>query len=418
MWSYQNPFYEEGKELCDVLVVFGNDVIIISDKVIGYSDDKAPEIAWNRWYRKAVEASVGQLRGALKTIKTSPEAIHLDARVSSPFPLKFPDLGRARYHLIAVAHGSEKACTRKFGTPSLGLDSRLTDSGTLLTVGVHFPEFVHVVNRTALDTLFECFDTTADLVKYLIEKEALLTQEHVQLAGEEDLIGVYMRGRRPDGGSPLSALVEAPEGSVRTVHAGVWSSLQIDQEFTRRKARLAPSYLIDNVIEQLASEYLQGRMVSGQEEELAYHAAAFQVLAAESRMARMLIGLAVDDVLRESPQTFWSTVVESSDQPGVLYLWLIYPAVDDSVSDDELEAVVGRTLEDYIYVAMSKFPNSHTVFGVAMPNTQSTRTSRAFRMAARNVWTVEMQMAAEFLGRAKGILSHIETTTRVATRAI
>lgn len=198
----------------------------------------------------------------------------------------------------------------------------------------------------------------------------------------------------------------------------MWSWLQSDPNFRRRTTTLAPSYVIDDVIEQMASEYLQGRMVSGQDEELAYHAAAFQTLAAESRMARMLIGLAVEDVLREDPRTFWSAVVESSDQSGVLYLWLIYPVVTDTVSDDELEAVVGRQLEDYIYVAMSKFPNSRIVFGAAMPNAQSTRTSRSFRMAARNVWTVETQKKAEYLGRTKGILSHIETTTRVATRAI
>jgi hypothetical protein len=68
MWSYQNPFYKQAKELCDVLIVFGEDVIVISDKVIGYAEDKDPATAWSRWYRKAVDASVDQLRGALKTI--------------------------------------------------------------------------------------------------------------------------------------------------------------------------------------------------------------------------------------------------------------------------------------------------------------------------------------------------------------
>eukprot|EP01136_Pigoraptor_vietnamica_P034255 Opistho-1_new@97986 len=91
MWSYQSPFYEEGKELCDVLIVFGDDVIIISDKAISYAKDKLPEVAWRRWYRKAVLASVRQLQGALKTIKSTPEIIHIDAKVSSPFPLEFPD---------------------------------------------------------------------------------------------------------------------------------------------------------------------------------------------------------------------------------------------------------------------------------------------------------------------------------------
>lgn len=418
MWSYQNPFYDEGKELCDVLVVFGDDVIIISDKVICYSEGKDAKTAWNRWYRKAVLESVVQLRGALKTIKRSPEAIHLDARVSSPFPLKFPDANRARYHLIAVAHGSEEECIRRFGSPSLGVDSDLTDSGEQLMVGVKFPEFVHVVNRTTLDALFECFDTTADLIKYLTTKASLFSREHVRLTGEEDLIGAYMRSRRPDGASPLDALCDVSEDGIRRVSPGVWSLLRTDQNFQWRKASLAPSYLIDEVIEHVASEYLAGRVLGNQGKTLAYHAAAFQVLAAESRIARMLIGLAVADVLQEHPSTFWSTVVESTDQPGVLYLWLIYPQVEDDVSDEKIEAIVGDVLEKYIFVAMGKFSDSHTVCGIAMPNAQSTRTSRVYRMMARNVWTPDMQKEAELLERREGILSNIETTTRAVICAI
>lgn len=418
MWSYQNPFYDKGKELCDVLVVFGDDVIIMSDKLIGYGQNKDEKTAWNRWYRKAVLASVAQLRGALKTIKKSPEAIHLDARISSPFPLRLPDADHARYHLIAVAHGSEEECVRQFGVPSLGIDSLSPDSNVLLTVGVKFPEFVHVINRTTLDALFECFDTTADLIKYLATKEALLAGAHVWLSGEEELIGAYMRSRRPDGAAPLSALCDVLENGVRGVKAGAWTSLRADKNFLQRKALLAPSYLIDEVIEQLASEYVAGRLLEGQDKALAYHAAAFQVLATESRMARMLIGLAVADVLQEHPSTFWSTAVESADQPGVLYLWLIYPQVDADVSDEELEAAVGSELAKYIFVAMGKFPDSHTVFGVAMPNLRSTRTSRAFRMTARNVWTPEMQKESESLERREGILSNIESTTRAVIRAI
>jgi hypothetical protein len=47
LWSYPNLFYEkkqggvgDGKELCDMLVVCGDDVIILSDKHIKYQEDK------------------------------------------------------------------------------------------------------------------------------------------------------------------------------------------------------------------------------------------------------------------------------------------------------------------------------------------------------------------------------------------
>ncbi|UJB66473.1 hypothetical protein YS110_17790 [Acidovorax sp. YS12] len=419
MWSYQNPFYKKGKELCDLLIVFGQDVIIISDKAIGYAEDKNSATAWSRWYRKAVGASVTQVLGALKTIKNRPDSIHLDAKVSSPFPLEFPDPTKARYHLVAVAHGSEQASAAQYGTPSLAVDSSVIDDKALLTVGVRFDGvFVHVVNRTALDAMFECFDTTADLVRYLSEKQTLFSGGRVFMSGEEDLIAVYMMGRRPDGSASLSSLVEGPEHGPKSVAPGLWAALQASASFADRRKQLAPSYVIDDVVEQLASEYRLGRISSDRASDLAYHAAAFQLLAAESRMARMLIGLGVVDVLNESPGTFWSVVIESRDQPGVLYLWLIYPVVDSSVSDDDLEKRVGSELVDYIVVAMSKFPNARTAFGIAMPNAKDSRTSRVFRLYKRNIWTDEMQAEAEKLGRTKQILSGIESTTYVAVKPI
>ena len=177
-------------------------------------------------------------------------------------------------------------------------------------------------------------------------------------------------------------------------------------------------YVIDDVVEQLASEYRLGRISGVRASDLAYHAAPFQLLAAEPRMARMLIGLGVDGVLNENPNTFWSVVIESIGQLGVLYLWLIYPVVDSSVSDDELERGVASELVDYITVAMSKFPNAHTTFGIAMPNAKDSRTSRVFHLFKRNIWTSEMQAEAERLGRSKRILNEIESTTYVAVKPI
>ena len=309
-------------------------------------------------------------------------------------------------------------CAKQYGAPSLKVDSRLVNDGAPLTVGVHFPEFVHVINRTTLDALFECLDTTADLIKYLKTKEVLFNMQPINLAGEEDLLAAYMCCRRPDGTATHDSLQEAFGDDLSDLPAGAWGALRTDQDFLQRKTQLGPSYLIDDIIEDLASEYYAGRMLQGQEEELAYHAAAFHILASESRVARMLIGMAVIDVLHESPSTYWSAVVESADQPGVLFLWLIYPKVRDDVSNEELEYTVDCVLADYIFVAMGKFPKSHTVFGIALPNAKSDRTSRVFKMGVREIWTSELQEESELLGQKKGIMTSIESTIRTVTRAI
>jgi hypothetical protein len=71
LWSYPNLFIDKkeggtgvGKELCDLLVVCGDDIIILSDKSIEWQKTVDFHVAWSRWYRRAVEKSVAQIRGA------------------------------------------------------------------------------------------------------------------------------------------------------------------------------------------------------------------------------------------------------------------------------------------------------------------------------------------------------------------
>ena len=66
LWSYPNPYKMQtnGKELCDLLVVFDNHIIIFSDKDCSYGGSGNPQVDWSRWYKKAIQKSAGQLVGA------------------------------------------------------------------------------------------------------------------------------------------------------------------------------------------------------------------------------------------------------------------------------------------------------------------------------------------------------------------
>ena len=48
--TYPNLFRKPSKELTDLLVVFGNDVIIFSDKSCGYPNTGDADLDWSRWY--------------------------------------------------------------------------------------------------------------------------------------------------------------------------------------------------------------------------------------------------------------------------------------------------------------------------------------------------------------------------------
>src|SRR5436189_5983286 len=71
LWSYPNLFIDrkqggkgDGKELCDLLVVCGDDILIFSDKTVAWPTVDEFQIAWSRWYRAAIEQSVATIRGA------------------------------------------------------------------------------------------------------------------------------------------------------------------------------------------------------------------------------------------------------------------------------------------------------------------------------------------------------------------
>src|SRR5215212_1771727 len=64
LWSYPNVFRDQGssakgdgKEVCDLLVVFENHVIIFSDKHCAFPDSGDLLRDWGRWFRKAVKKS-------------------------------------------------------------------------------------------------------------------------------------------------------------------------------------------------------------------------------------------------------------------------------------------------------------------------------------------------------------------------
>ena len=71
LWSYPNLYRDQGggKELCDVLIVFGRDVIVFSDKSCAYPDTGDEVRDWARWFKSSIAASARQVYGAERWIR-------------------------------------------------------------------------------------------------------------------------------------------------------------------------------------------------------------------------------------------------------------------------------------------------------------------------------------------------------------
>ncbi|HFQ3863077.1 hypothetical protein [Pseudomonas aeruginosa] len=412
MWAYQNPYYTKGKELCDVLVVFGNDVIIMSDKLINFDESARRDVAWKRWYRKAVAGSIRQLRGALGQIRKSPDSIYSDANASAPFPLRLPRVDEARFHLVAIANGTEKICASTFGCPGLRIDTRCSDDQLQLTVGVNYPEFVHVISKSALNAIFDCFDTARDLIDYLERKqEAFLGDTGFLIEGEENLVAAYMLSQKGNRQFRIPHESFPIESDVHVVRSGIWTAYVKSDELRARAKIRNFSYIIDQLIEHIAHEYRKGALLIGQDQAISYHEEHFRLMASESRVGRQLIAAALHDVINEDPRAFWCNISSSLDVAGLIYVWLIYPEVPSSISDEELEHNLLRHLGEYMLVAQAKFRSATRIFGICLPNMASTRTSRIFRVADGEVWTPKMQQIAKELEKRYGILAGLQEFT-------
>jgi len=217
LWSYPGVFRDQtvrsngdGKELCDMVVVFDEHVLIFSDKHCSFPASEDLELDWKRWYKRAILKSAEQAWGAERWLRHHPERVYLDRSCTERFPISIPSKASAKYHLIVIANGCEDGCKAKFGgTGSLIFNSTLGRQGNPsglsaepFMVGDLDPSrtFVHVLTEFTLDILLHTLDTISDFISYLERKEDLVRSNiAVVVPGEEDLLAFYLMHMNENG---------------------------------------------------------------------------------------------------------------------------------------------------------------------------------------------------------------------------
>jgi hypothetical protein len=213
LWSYPNLFIDrkqggkgDGKELTDLLVVCGDDIIIFSDKSIEWPEGVAFNLAWSRWYRRAIEKSVAQIGGAERWLAEFSGRVFLDPACTQKLPIELPPPGRRRVHGIIVALGATQACANHYqawnGTFPIVPDLKgaaHTDPATPgfmpFGIGDVDPEgaFIHVFNDRALDLVMTELDTLVDFTEYLTRRARIIRSGHLMpVTGEEEMLGYYL----------------------------------------------------------------------------------------------------------------------------------------------------------------------------------------------------------------------------------
>ena len=294
----------DGKEVCDLLVVFENNVIIFSDKDCEFRGTGDLETEWYRWYKKAILESAKQVFGAERWIKRFPNRLFLDRQCRVPFPIALPNPDRTTFHRVVVAHNGARRCREALGgSGSLMMDTSVVGnvhSRWPFTIGQIDPAkgYVHVFDDTTLDLVMNTLDTMTDFTAYLTKKEQFLTSDKVVwAAGEEELLAVYLTKLNQAGEHDFVAKGNYDHLSF---YEGIWDRFIGSPERGAQVEENQISYFWDKLIENFAFHAMTGTQYFSSGQPLKEQEPVFRLMAREPRTRRRMLAVSIHEVLKRS----------------------------------------------------------------------------------------------------------------------
>ena len=349
-WCYLNPMRPNGKELCELLVVFDDIAIIWQIKDLKLNKQGK--------YKKAeVEKNLRQLSGARRQL----------FKLKTPIKLENPRRGKEPFdataikkvYLISVLFGEEEDW-------------------------FSFVEYikgyaVHVFTRDFTQIILNELDTISDFTNYLRAKEALLdkNQKLVIFGGEEELLAVYLGHNR--------SFKELYDATDVIIDQGSWDDFYNGQAYKEKKKQDEISYGWDGIINRV------------HEASPEYEAVARE-LARPNRFERRVLSkgyfeaYTLADKDKEHPlfrRTF--------EQKGVTYCFLF---ADDSRPRDYRKWM----LKCMCFIARGIYKENRQVIGIATEKYANPSCSYDFALLNMPKWTENNQKEMDRIQQETGIL--------------
>lgn len=351
LWSYPNPQIKTSsgfKELCDLLVVCGNTVLVFSDKNIKYNESKSPFVAWYRWKNRAIKESIKQLHHAENILRDHPEMIWLNSE--QRLPVDIPDKKQIKIHLICIANGATDACKKFFGSGCAGslrfsnfeeneeMDNKTFGgmsqdtqkeflSNNLFTIRDYdkTKTFVHVFDDCSFPFILKELDTLTDFVKYLTAKEDFIRHSLVFYSGEEDLLYKYIHNfdQEHKCHTFLSQEEKENETSKYIISKSNWDKFKKSSRYLSRTRANRPSYFWDQLVEESAICALDGSMKTVYKSNQGNEDTVLRYMALEDRLSRRVLSKAILNSIKKcGPDQISLTVSLSNATADLLYLFL------------------------------------------------------------------------------------------------
>lgn len=317
-WSFANPLGKKGKELCDILIVCGHTIIIISVKDISLSKHSNKSVVYDRWVNQAVHESVKQIYGAERYLQDVDEVILKGKKTI----IKLPKKENRIFHRIAIAFGS--------------------DDDFPLPTGNFGKGYVSVFDEKTTFTLLDELDTITDFTDYLIAKEEFEKNKTILIPTETDFLAFYL-----DGGLKM----ELPDDAVIS-GSDLWGNYIVSKEYAEWREDIAVSYVWDFMIRHLHEHHINDDTTDKRREELEE---AIRTINLEPRINRIELGEMMNSAIRDKVKARMLRPLE-----GRKHAYVFMPLTDKNWEEK------GEELELRCIVARYENPTAEKIIGISM----------------------------------------------------
>ena len=426
LWSYPNLFRDQkrhkgrgdGGELCDLLVVHGNDIIIFSDRSCEFPDTGNLHLDWCRWFRRSILNSAKQVHGAERWLRQYPDRLFLDRKCTQKFPLSLPAAQDLHFHRIVVALNAGDRCRREFhGNGGLKIVPSIVGKSHVDPQDAQFEPFavgqvdpkrglIHVFDDSTLDIMLRELDTVSDFLGYLKRKEALVSSGRLAEASEEsDLLAVYLT-QTDDRAKHCFPL--PPDNSQLVVGAGVWNSLAQNPRYIAKKHADKISYAWDEIIEEVSGHAVNGTTVYDSAP-LADVEPVLRLMASESRVARRCLSDALRGILKDTPKRegqIGIRTVLSEDTKDTAYVFVAMS--NKGLPEDKFRLYRRDYLDRYCRVVASQHKNITRFVGLATEASLEGERSFDLVYLEPGEWSEEMEAEAKQLQDQTKMFTHFK----------
>ncbi|MFH1362163.1 MAG: hypothetical protein ABIH69_05875 [bacterium] len=424
LWSYANPCKEGGKELCDVLAIFDDNIFIFFDResLILKASDKNLKFTWQRWKKKVIESQIKTASGAEKYIRSG-KPIYLDARGETSLPLSVPS-DRAKIHKIIVAHGASEACKNASedninGSLCISYGTQEPDSSHDFPIDLSHPftidldndDPVHIFDSYNLEIVLRELDTFYDFVSYVEAKEeAIRKLLGLMYTGEEELLAYYFRNFDEEENLHFIKDKNAPYGFLG-IDQGVWHEFIQSDSYKRKKDEDEVSYLWDGLIQRTCQHALDGTLIT--EHDFFKDQNAVHEMAKEPRFIRRALSRHMLRAFHKFPDveassqkkgmwTFTSYMPSFYKNKGYVFLQFYKPEIKNY---EEYRQVRKEMLHIACGVTKNKNPQVEKVIGIATePPKLSEQGSEDLILLDCREWSAEDRKYYEDANKVLGFL--------------